>query len=175
MRLLDTVFFSPETPLSESTWLFTSKHGTVTLKKQEQVTAPKIIERFTRFALMNPLNVDEIVGTSISASAGTKSLGATDLEALLEQQQQRRQQQQAGTSEAVQVYLRPRGGAEETFIVEYTAEAYGEPTLRLKRRLGGVTSGQSNVHAFEEALPPNWDPEARADMEAAVRCMVCAI
>ena len=118
VRLLDTVFFSPEMPLSESTWLFTSKHGTVTLKKQEQVTAPKIIERFTRFALMNPLNVDEIVGTSISASAGTKSLGATDLEALLEQQQQRRRQQQAGTSEAVQVYLRPRGGAEETFIVE---------------------------------------------------------
>jgi hypothetical protein len=179
VRLLDTVFFSPSGAddategaggglnTAESTWLFTSKHGTVALKKQEQVAEAKIVERFTRFAMMNPLNVDEIVGKALSPGGEERNLRSDDLERLLQSNGG------GGTSEAVQVYLRPRDGADETFVAEYTVDEQlrgienHAGTVRLKRRVGGNSRGQP-----EETLPSTWDPAARSDMEAAVRAMV---
>jgi hypothetical protein len=74
LRILDTVLFhSSRGKNAPVRWLFTSKSGSVAKKKDENITFDKIQERFTRFALANPYNIEGNVSW-LMAKNGSRQL-----------------------------------------------------------------------------------------------------
>ena len=190
VRLLDTVFFG-ESPSSGALgveggdWLFTSKHGTVQLKKPDQVTPARVADRFGRFAMMNPLNTSKVVarhfdGGDISGSSGgggisgAKALGLDELEAVLNGGGGGG----PGPGSGVQVFLRPRAGDDVTFVVELDAGAGGDAAaggaagssvVRVSTRPNHGTSSGSQSRGALQPLPKDWEPAVRAEMEGCAR------
>eukprot|EP00613_Pedinella_sp_CCMP2098_P059997 CAMPEP_0171878116 /NCGR_PEP_ID=MMETSP0992-20121227/37099_1 /TAXON_ID=483369 /ORGANISM="non described non described, Strain CCMP2098" /LENGTH=247 /DNA_ID=CAMNT_0012503493 /DNA_START=63 /DNA_END=802 /DNA_ORIENTATION=+ len=176
VRLLDTVFLDESSGKVEGgDWLFTSKHGTVTLKKQEQVTVQKVVDRFGRFAMMNPLNTDQFVARLLpseqnaeSSSGDGRLLNLAELEGFLAS---------GNGSEkgvALQVFLRPRDGKSETYMCEYiaggglsgdAATGGAAGSIRVKRRQlgGGLRS--------EVVVPADWEPAAKLEVEGCCRAV----
>eukprot|EP00613_Pedinella_sp_CCMP2098_P036728 CAMPEP_0171811734 /NCGR_PEP_ID=MMETSP0991-20121206/78287_1 /TAXON_ID=483369 /ORGANISM="non described non described, Strain CCMP2098" /LENGTH=222 /DNA_ID=CAMNT_0012425163 /DNA_START=15 /DNA_END=681 /DNA_ORIENTATION=+ len=165
VRLLDTVFLDESSGKVEGgDWLFTSKHGTVTLKKQEQVTVQKVVDRFGRFAMMNPLNTDQFVARLLpseqnaeSSSGDGRLLNLAELEGFLASSN--------GSEKgvALQVFLRPRDGgwrgswvdSRQAAAVRGRVKVRGGGACRLgarsQARGGGVLPGGGEArgaHAF---------------------------
>ena len=122
LRMVDTVFFdrSPgATGFYPRRWLFTSKNGTVSKKKDENVTFGKIKERYSRFALANPNNVQRHVCWLISPKGGRTVLDASQFDAKLATAAD------SGLKDAVamQCYLQPQGGGSSFYRHESTRDA----------------------------------------------------
>lgn len=152
--------------LTSGRWLFTSKHGTIISKKPGHITPDAVLERFSRFSGMNPLNKEKVVASVTLHTGETTFLRKEPLSRLLSDAHEGRQQLSdlaVHQVQAVQVYLRPRDGAEETFFGEYT---YGAtPRVRYSRSIGRSRSR-------DEDLPDGWDEVAKKQMEDAVLSIV---
>lgn len=118
IRVLDTVFVDRE-DANDISWYFTTKNGTISKKKKDKCTLAGICERFSRFSLANPHNVEGIVCSVIGADGGRRYLTQTEMNTFVNA---RDLTIPAGSF--LQVYLRPIGGSAHvvraTCIVEPT-------------------------------------------------------
>lgn len=183
VRLLDTVFVGPGsgnlgTRLSGGAWLYTSKNGTIALKKRDQLKASKVAERFVRFAMVNPLNKERFVATLHRTDGLLEELREPELQRVLEAAESPdatgKSEVGAGLTldqvEALQVYLRPRNGAAELFVCEYRRGpgSSGTSVRLLRRSRSFAKDGQGGApYEDERELPETWEPSARAEVLAA--------
>lgn len=114
LKLLDTAFLSANNKVGS--WLYTSKKGEVTKKKKDNLSLPKVLERFTRFALANPTNAagPQHVCVVHSRSGDRRLLSHGDFQKCVEEGSG------LEDAEALQCYLRPRGGQEEVHRCKYS-------------------------------------------------------
>jgi len=136
VRLLDTIFFD-FTKENEPTllWYFTTKSGSISKKKDDSLSLKGIPERFSRFALANPNNKEEFVGTLYHGISGYRQfMKMPGLEELLSNNLAALNQK----SSYLQVYLRPFKGREELLTVNISTDDASTPTVsyRMSPMLG---------------------------------------
>lgn len=87
IRVLDTIFFEAnkeKSPAASLLWYFTTKSGSVAKKKEENsYDVNSIPDRFSRFALANPNNKENIIGTFFHSNGFRQYLKADALQDLL--------------------------------------------------------------------------------------------
>ena len=170
VRLLDTVFFGEDVvaggALVGGAWLFTSKHGTVQLKAPELTTAAKVSDRFGRFATMNPLNTEKVVGKLLAVDGRcVKQLHDSELQDVLSTERP--------ISDAVQVFLRPQGGDENAaFAVEYTAGAPSSGTTEAGTDSEGSSATIRLFPSDSQVLGPDGGAAVRGECDGCLRGMV---
>jgi len=170
VRLLDTVFFGHREvaggALEGGAWLFTSKHGTVQLKSPELTTAAKVSDRFGRFATMNPLNTDKVVGKLLAADGRClKQLQEAELHEALSTERP--------ASDAVQVFLRPQGGNDNAaFAVEFTAGAPSSSAAEAGTDREGSSATIRLLPSDSEVLGPDGGAAVRGECDGCLRGMV---
>jgi hypothetical protein len=109
VRLLDTIFINPQNHINS--WYFTTKTGTISKKKTEKSTVDAITTRFNRFALSNPNNTLQYIGTIISQDGNRKYLTTTELISYFSSSEINM------NSQFLQVYLRPSDGHDQLIRV----------------------------------------------------------
>ena len=126
IRVLDTVFFSSESPTPE--WYFTSKSGGILRKKEDKCSTDGIVKRFSDFALANHNNVHSYVGVMYHRNGQRNFFTAEELSNSLVSGQHRNA---SDAGSFMQVYLQPSEGLDTIYVLETT-----------RSKLGGSSSGQ---------------------------------
>ncbi|KAG5180514.1 hypothetical protein JKP88DRAFT_279625 [Tribonema minus] len=103
IRIVDTVFIGPDGAVER--WVFTAKSGEATAKKRAE-GSDKIVDRFTRFALANPHNKEQLVAVATYRDGTRRALSRSELTAALSAGNER----DDGAIAWVQCFLRPRAG-----------------------------------------------------------------
>eukprot|EP01041_Mallomonas_annulata_P003274 gene3274-6482_t len=112
LRLLDTVVVDESKPNSPH-WYYTTKSGAIAKKKDNSSAINSICDRFSRFALANPANVEKFIATIVKVDSSRNQLTLSELNSyfnIVEQQSE---------DCFIQVYLRPRRGIHEIFVGTY--------------------------------------------------------
>lgn len=107
IRLLDTIYLEEDD--LDVRWSFTSKSGFISKKKKETITQENIVDRFKRFSLANPQNIEKIVGVLISHDGRRSFLKEIEL---IDFTSSGRFGLSNDSHSCLQVYLRPYGGNE---------------------------------------------------------------
>ncbi|RHY31902.1 hypothetical protein DYB32_003064 [Aphanomyces invadans] len=81
VRMVDTVFFDQQTN-RPSRWLFASKHGTISKKKDDHLTYDSIRDRFLRLSA-HPQNTNKFVAYCLYRNGNRKLLNAAQFDDLI--------------------------------------------------------------------------------------------
>jgi hypothetical protein len=109
VRLLDTIFLNPQNGLL--CWYFTTKNGAISKKKSDKCTIDAITTRFNRFAMSNPNNSLQYVGTLVQNDKRRQYFTSQELTSYLSSQTN------PSSSVFLQVYLRPSDGIDQVIRV----------------------------------------------------------
>ena len=102
VRVLDTVFFSSDTPTPE--WYFTSKSGGVLKKKDDKCSNEAVVKRFSDFALANQNNAQKYVGVMYTRSGQRSFVTSEELSNCMASGQYRNS---SNMGNFLQVYMQP--------------------------------------------------------------------
>lgn len=120
VRTLDTVFVDRS---MNTDWYFTNKTGNISKKKSSGISPSSICDRFTRFALANPNNVDQQLGVFVAQDRSRRTLKDEELQDLVHKNYGTLSQEGC----YLQVYLRPLHGEDVVYsnYCKYSEDSNG--------------------------------------------------
>jgi hypothetical protein len=118
IRVLDTVFINPSGQLE---WYYTTKAGILAKKKSNKTTVDEISNRFVKFALANPNNIDKNIGVVYNRFGERTLLAKQQFDSFLTNDLHN-----LDSIKFLQVYLRPQNGNPHSVISKYKCLNGGE-------------------------------------------------
>ena len=136
IRVLDTVFFSGESPTPE--WYFTSKSGGILRKNEDKCSTAGVVKRFSDFALANHNNIHNYVGVMYHRNGQRNFFTAEELSNSLASGQHRNA---SDAGSFMQVYLQPSEGLDTIYVLETT-----------RSKSGGSSSGEGASEGYVHTM-----------------------
>ena len=168
IRVLDTVFFSSESPTPE--WYFTSKSGGILRKKEDKCSTDGVIKRFSDFALANHNNIHNYVGVMYHRNGQRNFFTAEELSNSLASGQYRNA---SDAGSFMQVYLQPSEGLDTIYVLETTRSKSGGSSSGHGAResyihnMGTKTfTSASAIPAMEHIVPDSIQEQMKTYVEA---------